>query len=340
MDAAKIKTISVTSSEMMEVFYRLLIKYGFSEEKATACAGIFTENSIDGVYTHGINRFPRFLQDVQKGYVRPGAESFLKNSFNGMEQWEGSYGPGPLNALQATERAMQLAEKYGIGCIGLANTNHWMRGGTYGWKAAKAGFVFVGWTNTIANMPAWNAVDMRLGNNPLVIALPFHNEAIVLDMAASQFSFGALEQFVLRGETLPVFGGYDEQGELTKDPEAIFETKRALPVGYWKGAGLSLLLDLLATLLSSGLSTHEISGRKIEYGLSQVFIAIDTKKLMNHSAIRTTVDKVIEDYHRSVPVDESKKILFPGERVLATREKNLRDGIPVLETIWQNILGL
>ncbi|HEV8284185.1 MAG TPA: 3-dehydro-L-gulonate 2-dehydrogenase [Chitinophagaceae bacterium] len=334
------ETILVSEAEMKNIFYKILLKQGFNEQKALTCAEIFTESSIDGVYSHGVNRFPRFIEDVQKKYVDISADPVLKRNFNGLEQWDGNLGAGPLNALHATERAMQLAQQYGIGCVALANTNHWMRAGSYGWKAAKGGFVFIGWTNTIANMPTWNAVDARLGNNPLVIALPFHDEAIVLDMAASQFSYGALEQAAIRQETLPVDGGYNSKGELTKDPAAIFESKRVLPVGYWKGAGLSLLLDLLASILSSGLSVHEISKREREYGLSQIFIAIDTSKLMNHSTIKKTVDSIIDDYRRSIPINESKKVLYPGERVLATRKKNVQDGIPVLKNIWAKILSL
>jgi 3-dehydro-L-gulonate 2-dehydrogenase len=333
-------TILITAEKMHQTFYQILLKNGFDEEKSLTCAETFTESSIDGVYTHGVNRFPIFIEYVQRKYINPRAEPVLKNTLGGLEQWNGNSGPGPLNAFHATTRAMELASQYGIGCVSLANTNHWMRGGTYGWKAAKAGFVFIGWSNTIANMPAWNAVDARLGNNPLIVALPFNDEAIVLDMAMSQFSFGVLEQAALRQETLPVFGGYDSKGELTKDPAAISKTKRVLPVGYWKGAGLSLLLDLLAATLSGGKSVHEISEEKIEHGLSQVFIAIDMHKLMNHSAIRTTVARIIEDYHQSVPSNETQKVLYPGERVLATRKKNLQDGIPVMRNIWENILRL
>ena len=334
------KNILVTAEEMKNVFYKILVRHDFDEQKALRCAEIFTETSVDGVYTHGVNRFPVFIEYVQKKYVNPHAETVLKNAFGGLEQWDGNLGVGPLNALKATERATHLATQHGIGCVALSNTNHWMRGGTYGWKAAKAGFVFIGWTNTIANMPAWNAIDTRLGNNPMVIALPFNEEAIVLDMATSQFSFGALEKFILKGEELPVYGGFNEKGKLTKDPAAIYKTRRSLPIGYWKGAGLSLLLDLLATILSSGLSVSEISQREIEYGLSQVFIAIDTSKLMNHSAIKKTIAKIIDDYHQSISIDGTQKILFPGERVLATRKKNLDTGIPVLKTIWEKILSL
>jgi 3-dehydro-L-gulonate 2-dehydrogenase len=93
-----------------------------------------------------------------------------------------------------------------------------------------------------------------------------------------------------------------------------------LPIGYWKGAGLSLLLDILATILSGGLSTHEISKKEAEHALSQVYIAIDIKKLNHFPAIANSLEQIINDYHTSQP-EKSKDIRYPGEHIRAIREK-------------------
>lgn len=330
----------ISAAEMQAEFERILFKYGFTETKAKQCAEIFTASSVDGVYTHGVNRFPTFVNYVKEGYVKPDAEPALKNKLAAIEQWNGNLGPGILNAIIATKRAMQLSNETGIGCVALSNTNHWMRGGTYGWHAAKAGYVFIGFTNTIANMPAWGARDRKLGNNPLVIALPYKNEAIVLDMAMSQYSFGAMQQAKMKNETLAVNGGFDSHGDMSDDPAAIIESGRLLPVGYWKGAGMALLLDMLAAILSGGWATHEISKEKVEYGLSQVFIAIDISKLGDQSAIAQVLEDIIQDYHQSEIIDGSRKIVYPGERVLQTRRQNLQNGIPVIKKVWEEILSL
>ena len=325
---------------MQEAFARILQKQGFTPDRAQQCAEIFTANSVDGVYTHGVNRFPRFVQYLQKGFVKPGAAPSLKSAFAGIEQWDGNLGPGTLNAMFATDRAVALSRQYGMGCVALGNTHHWMRGGSYGWRAARQGVVFIGWTNTIANMPAWGAKDSRLGNNPLIMAIPYHDEAIVLDIAMSQYSFGAMELAQMKNEPLGQYGGYDKNGQLTSDPAAILESRRPLPIGYWKGAGLALLLDLLATLLSGGLSTAEISRKEVEYALSQVFIAIDITKLPNHSGIGGILDGIISDYRQSVPQDGQSRISYPGERVLHTRAQNLAAGIPVLAQVWEQVSQL
>ena len=332
--------IKISAKEMQALFSGILIKYHFTEERALQCAKVFTESSLDGIYTHGVNRFPRFVQYIKQGFVKADAAPSMENKFGGMEQWNGNLGPGISNALRVTDIVMSLAKEHGIGCVALRNTNHWMRGGTYGWKAAREGYVFIGWTNTIANMPAWGAKDARLGNNPLVLALPYKDDAIVLDMAMSQYSYGALDMAVMKKEQLSVPGGFDADGNLTTDPEAILAANAPLPVGYWKGAGLSLLLDLLATILSGGLSTYELSKKEFEYSLSQVFIAIDISKLGNRSVIARTIETILEDYHQSIPVNNNRKIVYPGERVLQTRKNNTIGGIPVLEKVWKEINAL
>lgn len=340
MASLHINTIKISSKEMYATFENILLKLGFPKVRAEECAQVFTNNSLEGICTHGVNRFPRFVQYVKDGHVKSEAVPTLKNQFGGIEQWEGNLGAGPSNAIFATNKAMDLASKHGIGCVALSNSNHWMRGGAYGWQAAKAGFAFIGWTNTTANMPAWGATNAKLGNNPLVMAIPYQDEAIVLDMAMSQFSFGAMELATMKNEKLSVPGGYDKQGKLTDNPAAILESWRSLPVGYWKGAGLSMLLDILATVLSSGLATYQISEKGAEIGASQIFIAFDLSKLGTHSSITSLIHSIISDYKESIPIDNEHLIRYPGEKVLEIRQKNIVEGIPVLESVWKEILAL
>lgn len=336
----KEKNIKISSEQMRSEFFRILCNLGFSEVNAEKCAEIFTLNSLEGVYSHGVNRFPRFVKNVRDGYIKPEGVPSLVHRTGSLEQWNGNIGPGPLNALFATERSMELAKENAIGMVALANTNHWMRGGTYGWKAARKGFVFIGWTNTCANMPAWGAKDPRLGNNPFVIAVPYENEAIVLDFAMTQFSYGKMESYVNEGKELPYPGGFNKQDELTTNPEEILETWRALPIGYWKGAGLSLLLDILATILSGGLSTNEISKSEAEYAVSQVFISINISSLQNFPVISNSIHQIIDDLQRSTPENENTRIRYPGENVVKIRNENMKNGIPVNREIWEKIRSL
>jgi 3-dehydro-L-gulonate 2-dehydrogenase len=318
-------------------FLRVLLQLNMSQARAGQCATIFAENSRDGVYTHGLNRFPTFVELIKDGLVAMDAEPVLENHLGLIEQWNGNLAPGMLNAKHCMQRAIDLAKQNGIGCVAIRDTNHWMRGGTYGWQAADAGCIGICFTNTIANVPPWGGIDPRLGNNPLIIAVPRQEGHVVLDMAVSQYSFGKLMQYQSNHEELPLPGGYDQDGKLSTDATAIIESKRILPIGFWKGSGLSLMLDLLVTILSQGRSTQKITESNKEAGVSQVFIAIHQP---DTDVTRQMIEQIIAYAKSSRPEKENGTISYPGENTLRTRERNIKDGIPVDEAIWNKVLSL
>ncbi len=299
---------------------RVLLIHGLTGERAEQCARLFAQASLDGVASHGLNRFPRFIRYIKAGYVDVTASPKLIKQSVVMEQWDGQLGPGNLNAWFCMDRAMEIAEEKGLGLVALRNTNHWMRAGNYGWQAADKGFIGICFTNTQPNMPPWGAKEPLLGNNPLVIALPRREGHIVYDGAMSQFAFGKIDAYARQGKSLPVVGGYDSQGNITDDPAKIEASRRALPIGFWKGSSLALILDLLAASLSDGLSTQEIGKQsKDEYGLSQVFIAIRQSAIGNDIHYHQVVDQTIRALKQAAPADPNSPVYYPGEQTLLTR---------------------
>ncbi|MEO6916028.1 MAG: 3-dehydro-L-gulonate 2-dehydrogenase [Chitinophagaceae bacterium] len=325
----------IAYEDLKSEFKRVLISLSFTATKADLCAGIFAANSRDGVYSHGLNRFPTFVHHVKDGVVKPDAEPEVLKAMGSMETWKGNLAPGMYNATLAMDRAISLAKKNGIGCVAIKNTNHWMRGGTYGWQAAEAGCIGICFTNTIANMPPWGGKEARLGNNPMVIAVPRSGGHVVLDMAMSQFSYGKLHDLSSKGKELPVPGGYNVAGELTTVPSEIIESYRALPIGFWKGSGLSFVLDAMLTAMTGGKSVAEITKTTIESGVSQFFMCFYQSDFN-----KSLIDQMIDYTRTSPPAKEGDRVSYPGENTLATRVDNLKNGIPVNEEIWNKIKGL
>ncbi|MBN1302062.1 MAG: 3-dehydro-L-gulonate 2-dehydrogenase [Melioribacteraceae bacterium] len=326
--------------ELKSLLAGKLIKNGFKSDDAELCADIMAKNNLAGVASHGTNRFPELIDMVKNGYVRPGAKPSLIRSNGAWEQWDANYGPGPLNAWFATDRAIELSKEYSIGCVTLKNSNHWMRPGAYGWKAAEAGYILICWTNTIPIMPAWESKEPKIGNNPITLAVPRKKGHVVVDLALSQYSYGQLANYRRENRPLPYPGGYDQSGNLTENAAAIFDSYRALPIGYWKGAGLAILFDLIAAILSGGNATHDLGVKNIDTGMSQVFICFDPVKSMSYKQIDMIADDIILNVKSSLPADERKEVLYPGERVLNSVQHNSVNGIEVHPDIWNEINNL
>lgn len=322
--------------ELLKKFQRILESRGFSEVYARDAAEVFAKNSLDGVYSHGVNRFPRVVSYLDKGEIDPAAVATCTASMGTMERWDGHRGFGPLNAKLAMDRACDLAKEHGVGIVALGNNNHWMRGGSYGWQAADAGCIGICWSNTMPNMPAWGGKDRKIGNNPFIMAIPRSDgRHAVIDCAVSQFSYGKIEEARLNGQQLPVPGGYDTNGNLTTDPAEIEKSWRVLPMGYWKGSGISIALDLIATVLTNGNSVSRIGTFDDEVGLSQVMIAIDPAKFNTAAETDAIVAEILGDIRASEPAVAGGTVYYPGEMELNTRADNLTNGIPIIDEVWE-----
>ena len=329
----------IGKEELYQVFVEKLQKYDVPFDVASDCAQILLENSLDGIYSHGVNRFPRILSYLEKGYIHPNNRPTKIASYGAFEKWDGNLGMGNTNARICMDRAIALAKEFGIGCVALKNTNHWMRGGTYGLQAADAGCIGICWTNTQPNMPAWGGKDRCIGNNPLILCVPHDGGHVMMDGAMAQFSYGAIESARMAGKQLPVVGGYDTQGNVTTDPAEIEKTWRVLPIGYWKGSSLSILLDMIAAVLSDGNAVCDVGALgDDEYALSQVLIAIDAERI-NPNA-ECSVKRIIENIKGSERVDENTEIIYPNEQTIQVRKDNLENGIPVDDCLWETICNL
>jgi 3-dehydro-L-gulonate 2-dehydrogenase len=324
---------------MFNVVRDCLRKHGADEEIACSSARNIAENSLCGVYSHGLNRFPRIISMIKKGRIKPNNRPERVSQAGAFEVWDGKLGMGNTNAIFSMSRAVELAKEHGIGCVALRHTNHWLRGGAFGIQAAASGCAAICWSTAMPNMPVWGGNERRIGNNPLVFCVPYEASFVLFDSAMAQFSYGVMEEVLLDKKMLPVPGGYDESGVLTTDPDAIAKTWRALPVGFWKGSGFSLLMDMIASTLSGGKSVREIGEQgdspEDEYNVNQIFFAVKIAAKQDISG--SVIGEIISDIKSSSLAEGFSEILYPGEREKQLCAENKKLGIPVNKNIWNRV---
>ncbi|MBQ8616975.1 MAG: 3-dehydro-L-gulonate 2-dehydrogenase [Clostridia bacterium] len=310
------------------------------EETAERFAEVFAGNSLDGVYSHGMNRYPRYLSDMERGLCDSRITQAEKVSgLGGLEVWDAHFGVGPLIAQQMAGRAIELAKTHGIACVALRNNSHWLRAGRYGLMMADAGMMGLCMTNTCMNLVAYGAKVPSTGNNPITFAIPRKKGSLLMDMAVSQYAFGKLEIMAQEGGMLDTACGYDLEGNLTNDPKKITESKLMMPMALWKGSALSIMIDLMTSMLSLGRTSLEIGKPSDgEAGMSQMFICMNPAAVVDMDKADEQMEKTIAFLNSLEPKEGMSGVHAPGENLEKTRQRNRERGIPVTEETWQKIL--
>ena len=330
----------VPYGEMVSLLKEKLVSRGMDESRAELSARLFADASADGVHTHGLNRFPKYISMIDQGFIDVSASPTLESRIGMIERWNGNRGPGNLNAYSAMQRAIDLAKDNAMGVVTLRNTNHWMRAGNYGLEAVRSGCIGILWTNAMPNMPAWGARDARIGNNPMVLAVPYRDTPVIVDLAMSMFSYGKLERYALEGRECPVDGGFDSNGNLTRDPVAISESRQVLPMGYWKGSSLAIALDLIVSLISGGRTTKDIGELPCETEVSQIFMAISLDAFPDHEDMERHIGETLSYIDSSIPREENGSIHYPGEGMKRTRCESMRLGVYAEDSVWEKVKAL
>ena len=332
--------IYVQYEEAVERMSRGLERF-LNAQDAKRFAEIFAGNSLDGVYSHSMNRYPRYLSDMESGLCDAKVTQAERVSgLGGLEVWDAHFGVGPLIAQQMAERAIELARTHGIACVALRNNSHWLRAGRYGLMMADAGMMGLCMTNTCMNLVAYGAKEPSTGNNPITIAIPRRAGSLVMDMAVSQYAFGKLEIMAQEGGMLDTPCGYDTDGNLTNDPQKIVESGLMTPMALWKGSALSIMIDLMVSMLSLGRTSLAIgTPADGEKGMSQMFVCMNPAAVIDMDKAEAQMEKTIAFLNSLEPKDGVHGVHAPGENLERTRARNRERGIPVTEDTWQKIVN-
>lgn len=189
-------------------------------------------------------------------------------------------------------------------------------------------------------MPPWGAKEYRIGTNPLIVAVPT-TPITMVDMSCSMYSYGMLEVHRLAGRQTFVDAGFDDDGNPTRDPATVEKNRRLMPMGFWKGSGLSIVLDMIATLLSNGESTATVTEDKDdEYCVSQVFIAIEVDRLIDGKTKDEKLNRIMDYVRTAERADPEVAVRLPGHEFTQILADNKANGIPVDDTVWAKLQSL
>lgn len=299
--------------------------------------------NLAGHDSHGLVRLPQYHAQLVNGKIDVKAEPKVEVDSGAFVLLSSEQSWGQVGAAAATRTAIARAEQFGFSCVGLRSSPHIGRVGVYPLAASKAGYVAQAWCNCggAARVAPWGGTDARLATNPIALSFPSHDEPILVDITTSVVAEGKVRIAKNAGKDVPVGWILDKNGQSTTNPADLYEGGTILPLGGeafgHKGFALAMMADLFAgVLINSGCGL--MPGIPLCNGL--LLIVIDPSKFGNRDEVLDRLTAYADYLRQSKTKPGTDEILLPGEPERRTEEKRRREGIPVDDGTWKQLIQL
>ncbi len=322
---------------------------GAPAQEARNVSDMLIDAELMGLSSHGLQRVPQYIEDIRLGATVPGAEVIVDRRSPTTALVDGQWNFGQVVAGRATEEAIAMAHASGTGCVVVRSCRHVGRLGAYTELCAAnacVGLAVASGGNEGHRVAPFGGREGRLGTNPISFAAPTPGDPVVVDFSTASLPEGKVRLIRDRGENLPDPLLVNSEGELSDDPWDLYERKGSEGVGAilpfggeqgYKGYGLGFMAQVLAASLGAPVwSCTDL--RRFTNGMW--LLAIRVGAFMDAEASSVDV-KAMADYIKSSrPAKGSDGVLLPGEREFRTISQRRREGIPVHENIWQEIVNV
>lgn len=244
MKRVRIIDISKTSTEILR-------KIGVPQEEVDIIVDTIIYAHLRNKGTHGIGRIPIYISKIQEGLMSAKTELIEMKDSPVISIYNAGNGFGQIAAYKGMSIAIKKAQKFGVGIVGIRNSNNFGTAGYFVDYAAKKNMMAFIFANSAPAIAPTGGTKAILGTNPIGIGCPGGNEksTVILDMACSIAARGKIRLAAKNGESIPDDWALDANGISTTDPyEALKGTLN--PIGGHKGYGLSLFVDIIAGILT------------------------------------------------------------------------------------------
>jgi LDH2 family malate/lactate/ureidoglycolate dehydrogenase len=330
--------VTVSATDLQAFVVQIFAARGVSPADAETIAEALVWANLRGVDSHGVSRVPRYLELFDKGESKPDAVPTVRRIRAAIAVVDGLTAPGPVAMCRAVDEAVAGARECGIGWAGVNGTVHTGAIGFYTKRAADQGLAAMGIVAGVPNMAYPGSRGAAVATSPLSVAIPSSKHGtVLLDMATAVIALGRLAQLKASGEPLPPGVALTAEGDPTTDPALA---AIPVPVGGPKGAGMSLVFELLASGLVGNPIVSEFHGGAPggrRHRQNGALLAIDISAFLPLDEFRSTVDATV-DALKALPLAEgATEILVPGERGERMARARATSGVPLGPKVWKEL---
>lgn len=282
-------------------------------------------------------RIPRYLELIGSGAINPRPSMAMRVAAGAIGLLEADRAPGPVAMNRAMDEAIAIARRLHLGWVVARDITHAGAVGHFALRAAEQGLAGLVMTAS-GPLMAWpGSRGAVVSTNPIAVAIPAgERPPLLLDMSTAAVALGKVMAAKDAGTPIPEGWGVDAAGRPTTDPAAV---ATLLPMAGPKGAGLSLMIECLASLAAGNpLLTPSLLGQGPKEGprMNGLAIALDVGAFGEAGAFAREVDALAAAV-AAVPTGGDAPVMLPGERGGAVRATREREGITLPAGTWSRL---
>lgn len=317
---------------------------GMSAEDADIMARSLVGAHLRGIDTHGVGCIPNYIENIEEGRMQARPAIVIERRAPWALAVDGGNGLGHVVATRAMRAVVEVCAAVGIAAATVRHTNHLGAAGLYPLMAADRGYLGLTVANVAPTVAPWGSRRRLFGTNPIAVAVPAGRQPpFVLDLATSAAARRKIRLALELGQPIPEGWALDADGNPTVDPAKALEGV-GLPMAGAKGSGLTMLVDILAGVLSGagfgGDVGDRYSNQKRPVDSGNFMLAIDLAAFMPPAEFGARMETLIERLHRLDPAPGVDAVRFPGERAARLEAERRRDGILLTTTTILDLRAL
>ena len=344
----------VNSKSLATLVNQIFMAMGCHKKEAQTITQHLVTANLMGHDSHGVGMIPIYVKGFHQKILFPNIIPELIKDEPSIMVFNGNRGFGQSITNLAMEHCIARCKETSLVLMGVNNSGHMGRIGTYGEQCAEAGLISIHFVNVTDRSPSvapYGGTQARFGTNPICIAMPRGTELdpIVLDFATSKVAVGKIRVAINKDEMLPDGWVIDHSGNPSNNPRVmeqhIYPNEKSdvpegavLPMGDYKGFGLSLFCEILGGIMSGGKTIQPANERLGGVINNMMSIVIDPNRLVNNSSLQEEL-KLLINYVKSSPnASESDPVALPGEIECRRQKDRLESGINIDDETFEQII--
>jgi len=329
---------------------------GCNEKDATTATHVLLSADLRGIDSHGVARLSGYVRLWEIKRVNANPQIKIIHETPSTATIDGDSGLGLVVAPFAMQVAIDKAKTVGTGWVTVCNSNHFGIAGCHAMMALQHDMIGIAMTNASALVAPTFSKERMLGTNPIAVAIPANKQPpFVADMATTTAANGKLEILQRKNEDLPLGWAQDKEGVASTDANIIKKQGALLPLGSdrehgsHKGYALGSIVDIFSGILSGGsygpwvppfpayIPMPEYQPGK---GLGHFFGAMRIDAFRQADEFKQHMDCWIERFRKATPMAGQDKVLIPGDPEREMETIRLKDGIPIVDSVVDDLKKL